>query len=168
MGMIRGIHHFHKLVFREAAAQFVAAVIGVAEPPGAGIDDAVDLRVQRIYVNDAEGGERVDGGCQHFQLPDDIVGQVSVIIKVISHELGIILDDDAQLFGTGDEIPDLLAGLAQGHRLQAGLPLLCADNGKNIENREHQNDDHYSGYIEFHQRTKEPGQLFFHTHHLQL
>ena len=42
----------------------------------------------------------------------------------------------------------------------------CADNGKNIENREHQNDDHYSGYIEFHQRTKEPGQLFFHTHHL--
>lgn len=96
------------------------------------------------------------------------VGQVSVIIKVISHELGIILDDDAQLFGTGDEIPDLLAGLAQGHRLQAGLPLLCADNGKNIENREHQNDDHYSGYIEFHQRTKEPGQLFFHTHHLQL
>ena len=98
--------------------------------------------------------ERVDGGRQHFQLPDDIVGQVSVIIKVISHELGIILDDDAQLFGTGDEIPDLLAGLAQGHRLQAGLPLLCADNGKNIENREHQNDDHYSGYIEFHQRTK--------------
>ena len=126
------------------------------------------MRVQRIYVNDAEGGERVDGGRQHFQLPDDIVGQVSVIIKVISHELGIILDDDAQLFGTGDEIPDLLAGLAQGHRLQAGLPLLCADNGKNIENREHQNDDHYSGYIEFHQRTKEPGQLFFHTHHLQL
>lgn len=58
--------------------------------------------------------------------------------------------------------------MAQGHRLQAGLPLLCADNGKNIENREHQNDDHYSGYIEFHQRTKEPGQLFFHTHHLQL
>ena len=42
------------------------------------------------------------------------MGQVSVIIKVISHELGIILDDDAQLFGTGDEIPDLLAGLAQG------------------------------------------------------
>ena len=40
--------------------------------------------------------------------------RVSVIIKVISHELGIILDDDAQLFGTGDEIPDLLAGLAQG------------------------------------------------------
>ena len=38
--------------------------------------------------------------------------------RVISHELGIILDDDAQLFGTGDEIPDLLAGLAQGHRLQ--------------------------------------------------
>ena len=86
MGMIRGIHHFHKLVFREAAAQFVAAVIGVAEPPGAGIDDAVDLRVQRIYVNDAEGGERVDGGRQHFQLPDDIGGQVSVIIKVIKVE----------------------------------------------------------------------------------
>lgn len=97
-----------------------------------------------------------------------ILNVMIIIIKVISHELGIILDDDAQLFGTGDEIPDLLAGLAQGHRLQAGLPLLCADNGKNIENREHQNDDHYSGYIEFHQRTKEPGQLFFHTHHLQL
>lgn len=168
MGMIRGIHHFHKLVFREAAAQFVAAVIGVAEPPGAGIDDAVDLRVQRIYVNELREERELTEGASISSSQTILWGRISVIIKVISHELGIILDDDAQLFGTGDEIPDLLAGLAQGHRLQAGLPLLCADNGKNIENREHQNDDHYSGYIEFHQRTKEPGQLFFHTHHLQL